>query len=286
MVALSSDPLMNPLSESMAYLTVLHVVVDSLRDTRSVSADALRRRTEIANTMMSDAAKVRVTRAWLETFLLGIAPPRYFNFVRHARMDFQNSKNDSGGGRSAEATVLLRTTNQDSERGSNGCNWTSCPRTTLVVQLVRRTSISSIPVSIQSCGSMSTGTCSGVAHPELLLRWECRHVPHLNPKACIQYGKNNSCLGWNARSGTCGLSAGCHQRLARPAEERNRSPLADDGNFALALARSSRTPATSPKRRSTARSRLDMGASTTAGRSRAGPQTHHLQSVPARGACR
>jgi hypothetical protein len=40
MVFLSSDPLMNPFSALVAYLTVLHATVDSLRDTLSGSGDA------------------------------------------------------------------------------------------------------------------------------------------------------------------------------------------------------------------------------------------------------
>jgi hypothetical protein len=40
MVFLSSDPLTNPFSASVAYLTVLHVIVDSLRDTLSGTGDA------------------------------------------------------------------------------------------------------------------------------------------------------------------------------------------------------------------------------------------------------
>jgi hypothetical protein len=40
MVFLSSDPPTNPFSASVAYLTVLQVVVDSLRDTWSGAGDA------------------------------------------------------------------------------------------------------------------------------------------------------------------------------------------------------------------------------------------------------
>jgi hypothetical protein len=40
MVFLSSDPLTNPFSASVAYLTVLHVIVDSLRDTVSATGEA------------------------------------------------------------------------------------------------------------------------------------------------------------------------------------------------------------------------------------------------------
>ena len=40
MVLLSSDPLTNPFSASVANLTVLHLIVDSLRDTLSGAGDA------------------------------------------------------------------------------------------------------------------------------------------------------------------------------------------------------------------------------------------------------
>jgi hypothetical protein len=40
MVFLSSDPLTNPFSALVAYLTVLHVIVDSLRETLSGTGDA------------------------------------------------------------------------------------------------------------------------------------------------------------------------------------------------------------------------------------------------------
>jgi hypothetical protein len=40
MVFLSSEPLTNPFAASVAYWTVLHVIVDSLRDTRSDTGDA------------------------------------------------------------------------------------------------------------------------------------------------------------------------------------------------------------------------------------------------------
>src|SRR5437588_7586231 len=40
MVFLSSDPLTNPFSAEVAYLTVLHEIVDSLRDTLSGTGDA------------------------------------------------------------------------------------------------------------------------------------------------------------------------------------------------------------------------------------------------------
>ena len=40
MVFLSSDPLTNPFSALVAYLTVLHVIVYSLRDTLSGTGDA------------------------------------------------------------------------------------------------------------------------------------------------------------------------------------------------------------------------------------------------------
>jgi hypothetical protein len=39
MVFLSSDPLTNPFSALVAYSTVLHVIVDSLRDTVSGPGD-------------------------------------------------------------------------------------------------------------------------------------------------------------------------------------------------------------------------------------------------------
>jgi hypothetical protein len=40
MVFVSSDPLTNPFSASVAYLTVLHVIVDSLKDTPSGTGEA------------------------------------------------------------------------------------------------------------------------------------------------------------------------------------------------------------------------------------------------------
>src|SRR5438309_5982435 len=40
MVFLSSDPLTNPFSAEVAYLTVLHEIVDSLRDTPSDTGEA------------------------------------------------------------------------------------------------------------------------------------------------------------------------------------------------------------------------------------------------------
>jgi hypothetical protein len=40
MVFLSSDPPTNPFSVSVAYVTVLQVIVDSLRDTLSGTGDA------------------------------------------------------------------------------------------------------------------------------------------------------------------------------------------------------------------------------------------------------
>jgi hypothetical protein len=40
MLLLSSDPKTNPFSASVAYLKVLHVIVDSLSDTLSATGDA------------------------------------------------------------------------------------------------------------------------------------------------------------------------------------------------------------------------------------------------------
>src|SRR3974390_2263065 len=40
MVVLSSDPSIKPLSVLVAYLTVIHLIVDSLRDTLSATSDA------------------------------------------------------------------------------------------------------------------------------------------------------------------------------------------------------------------------------------------------------
>ena len=46
MVFVSSDPLTNPFSASVAYLTVLHVIVDSLSDTCRAPATPHARRQE------------------------------------------------------------------------------------------------------------------------------------------------------------------------------------------------------------------------------------------------
>jgi hypothetical protein len=62
MAFLSSDPSTNPLSAEVAYLTVLHVIVVSLRDTLSGASDSARAAATNAQAAESTAIAKRMRK--------------------------------------------------------------------------------------------------------------------------------------------------------------------------------------------------------------------------------